>query len=231
MEAIVLAGGFGTRLQKVVNNVPKPMAPINDKPFLFYLLKFLQKNSIDRVILSVGYKWEIIKEYFGEKFDNIDLIYSIENEPLGTGGAIKKALNYLENDQSYVLNGDTFFNISLNELRLNKNSKIILALKKMQNFDRYGNVKIDKNENIIAFEEKKFTENGNINGGIYFLRKNIFDEFDLPESFSFEKFLEDNYKKLNAKGTVFDDYFIDIGIPTDYEKAKKDFSEKSFIFG
>jgi D-glycero-alpha-D-manno-heptose 1-phosphate guanylyltransferase len=230
MEAIVLAGGFGTRLQKVVNNVPKPMAPINDKPFLFYLLKFLQKNSIDRVILSVGYKWEIIKEYFGEKFDNIDLIYSMENEPLGTGGAIKKALSYLENDQSYVLNGDTFFNISLNELRLNKNSKIILALKKMQNFDRYGNVKIDDNGSIIAFEEKKFTENGNINGGIYFLRKNIFDEFDLPKKFSFEEFLEENYKKLNAKGKIFNNYFIDIGIPKDYEKAKKDFSEKSFIF-
>jgi len=230
METIVLAGGFGTRLQKVVNNVPKPMAPINDKPFLFYLLKFLQKNGIDRIILSVGYKWEIIKEYFGEKFDNIDLIYSIENEPLGTGGAIKKALSYLENDQSFVLNGDTFFNISLNELRLNKNSKIILALKKMQNFDRYGNVKIDDNGSIIALEEKKFTENGNINGGIYLLRKNIFDEFDLPKKFSFEEFLEKNYKKLNATGKIFDDYFIDIGIPKDYEKAKKDFSEKSFIF-
>jgi D-glycero-alpha-D-manno-heptose 1-phosphate guanylyltransferase len=230
MEAIVLAGGFGTRLQKVVSNVPKPMALINNKPFLYYLLKLLQKNNIDKVILSVGYKWEIIKDYFGEKFEDIELVYSIENEPLGTGGAIKKAIDYLENDQSYVLNGDTFFNISLNELKLFENSKIILALKRMQNFDRYGNVKIDKYGNIIAFEEKKYTKNGNINGGIYLLKKDVFDVFDLPKTFSFEEFLETNYKKLNAKGKIFDDYFIDIGIPEDYEKAKKDFCEKSFIF-
>jgi len=231
MEAIVLAGGFGTRLQKVVSDVPKPMAPINDKPFLYYLLKYLQKNNIERVILSVGYKSEVIKDYFGNKFENIELIYSIEDEPLGTGGAIKKALNHLEDKQGYVLNGDTFFNISLNELKLFENSKIILTLKKMQNFDRYGNVKLDNSKKIISFEEKKFTENGNINGGIYLLTKDTFDKFDMPKTFSFEKFLEENYKKLNALGKVFDDYFIDIGIPEDYEKAKKDFSEESFIFG
>ena len=88
MQAIVLAGGFGTRLQSVVSDVPKPMAPINDTPFLEYILKYLQKNKVTKVILSVGYKWEIIQNYFGDKFENMELIYSIENEPLGTGGAI-----------------------------------------------------------------------------------------------------------------------------------------------
>jgi D-glycero-alpha-D-manno-heptose 1-phosphate guanylyltransferase len=89
LEAIVLAGGLGTRLRSVVSDLPKPMAPIGDKPFLEYILKYLQKNGITRAILSVGYKWETIKEHFGDKFENIELIYSVENESLGTGGAIK----------------------------------------------------------------------------------------------------------------------------------------------
>ena len=114
------------------------MAPIGDKPFLEYILKYLKKNGITRAILSVGYKSEIIEEYFGNNFEGIDLVYSVEKEPLGTGGAIKKAMSKVKSNQVYIINGDTFFDINLKSLILEDNSKIILSLKHMKNFDRYG---------------------------------------------------------------------------------------------
>ena len=228
MEAIVLAGGLGTRLRSVVSDVPKPMAPINNKPFLEYILEFLHNQNIKKVILSVGYKWEVIKDYFGDKYKNIELIYNIEKERLGTGGAIKDSLQYVENENVYVLNGDTFFDIDLSKIKLEDNL-IEIALKKMENFDRYGVVEIDKNRYIQKFKEKSYYQEGLINGGIYLLRKNLFKNFDLSAKFSFEEFLENNFQKLKAKGKVFDRYFIDIGIPQDYEKAKRYFSE-NFIF-
>ncbi|EGK8096211.1 NTP transferase domain-containing protein [Campylobacter lari] len=215
MQAIILAGGLGTRLQSVIKDVPKPMAPINGKPFLEYLLQYLQKQGIKEVILSVSYKYELIQEYFKDKFENINIIYNIEKELLGTGGAIKDALKFVKNE-TFVLNGDTFFDIDLNKLFLN-GSKICIALKQMRDFDRYGAIEIDKNNTIKSFKEKTCVKQGLINGGIYLISKDIFNNFNLDNKFSFEEFLQENYKKLNINSVVFDDYFIDIGIPQDYE--------------
>ena len=192
MEAIILAGGLGTRLQSIVSDVPKPMAPINDKPFLEYILEYLNKQNIKRVILSVGYKWEIIRDYFGDKFKDIEIFYNVENERLGTGGAIKESLKLINNEKCFVLNGDTFFDISLNEMDINE-SYIELGLKKMKNFDRYGVVEIDNKGFIQSFKEKAYYEEGFINGGIYLISKNIFNKFELPKQFSFEDFLENNF--------------------------------------
>lgn len=222
MEAIVLAGGLGTRLRSVVSDLPKPMAPIGNKPFLEYILKYLQKNGITRAILSVGYKWETIKEYFGYKWENIELVYSVEDEPLGTGGAIKKAMKQLKTGQVYIINGDTFFDVDLKSLDLKDNSKLILSLKHMTNFDRYGCVESNDNNLVIAFTEKGYRESGNINGGIYLASKNIFDNYDLDEKFSFEEFMQVNFEKLKISIKVFENYFIDIGIPEDYEKAQNE---------
>jgi len=229
VEAIVLAGGLGTRLRSVVSDVPKPMAPINDKPFLEYILEFLNHQNIKKVILSVGYKWEVIKDYFGNKYKDIELVYNIEKEQLGTGGAIKDSLKLVENNNVYVLNGDTFFDVDLSNMEL-KDNLIEIALKPMKNFDRYGVVEIDENGYIQNFKEKSYYNQGFINGGIYLLKREIFDDFNLPKKFSFEEFLENNFKNLKAKGKIFDGYFIDIGIPEDYEKVKRYFSE-NFIFG
>lgn len=222
LEAIVLAGGLGTRLRSVVSDLPKPMAPIGDKPFLEYILKYLQKNGITRVILSVGYKWETIKEYFGYKWENIELVYSVEDEPLGTGGAIKKAMKQLKTGHVYIINGDTFFDVDLKSLVLEDNSKLILSLKHMINFDRYGCVESDDNNLVKAFTEKGYRESGNINGGIYLASKNIFDNFDLDEKFSFEEFMQVNFEELKISVKVFEKYFIDIGIPEDYQKAQSE---------
>ncbi len=225
MEAIVLAGGLGTRLRGVVSDLPKPMAPIGDKPFLEYILRYLQKNDIIRVILSVGYKWETIKEYFRNKFENIELIYSVENQPLGTGGAIKKAMSQVKNNQVYIINGDTFFDIDLKSLSLAHDSKLILSLKPMSNFDRYGCVEIDMNGMVTAFIEKDYNEYGNINGGIYLASRDIFDGFSLEDKFSFEEFIQNNFRKLKIRAKVFDYYFIDIGIPEDYTRAQDELIE------
>lgn len=222
MEAIVLAGGLGTRLRSVVSDLPKPMAPIGDKAFLEYILRYLQKNGITRAILSVGYKWETIKEYFGDRFENIELVYSVEDEPLGTGGAIKKAMSHIKSEQVYIINGDTFFDVELKSLALNHESKLILSLKHMTNFDRYGCVESDENNFVTTFTEKGFRESGNINGGIYLASKDIFDDYELNEKFSFEEFMEKEFKDLKILVKVFENYFIDIGIPEDYKKAQSE---------
>lgn len=222
MEAIILAGGKGTRLKSVIQDIPKPMAPIDGEPFLKYILKYLQKNNIERVILSVGYKWNVIQEYFGDKFENIEIVYSIEDEPLGTGGAIKKAMAKVVNRQVFIINGDTFFNVDLEALTLKDDSKLILSLKEMRNFDRYGCVESNNENFVLSFTEKKYKKTGNINGGIYLASKNIFDDYNLEEKFSFEKFMEDNFQKLKITIKVFENYFIDIGIPEDYTKAQNE---------
>lgn len=225
MEAIILAGGFGTRLQKVVNDVPKPMADINGRPFLSYLMDYLSSQDISKVLLSVGYKYEIIKNYFGLKYKNLDIEYVIEAEPLGTGGALGKALKQTNENNVLVLNGDTFFNLDLKKLvdfHLAQNSILTLSLKPMHNFDRYGTA-ILKDNRVIGFEEKSFKIFGYINGGVYVLDRKI-DEYFMQYSnnFSFEiDFLQKNILGSKPFAFISDSYFIDIGIPEDYEKAKR----------
>ena len=228
--AIILAGGFGTRLQSVVKDVPKPMADINGKPFLEYLLEYLLQFNITKVVLSVGYKQEIIKNYFKNNYNGIDIKYSCEDEPLGTGGAIKKALRLLDTNDSKVLilNGDTFFKTDISKLEKSNSiaeADITLSLKQMDNFDRYGAVEIEKNI-IKSFEEKRFYKRAYINCGVYVINKSIFDKITTSYKFSFEEFLEKSLSDLKVSSFVSNDsYFIDIGIPSDYEKAKINFKE------
>lgn len=224
MDAIILAGGKGTRLQSVVSDRPKPMADINGKPFLYYLLKHITSfKEISNIILSVGYKREIIKDYFGNKFLNIPILYSEEEELLGTGGAIRQSLTFAKTNSSIVLNGDTYFDIDINNLyKIHKenNTKISIALKKLEKFDRYGSVKIDSGF-ITEFKEKSYQEVGFINAGVYLIQNSIFKDYNLPYKFSFETdFMQAFTKELKIGAIVFDGYFIDIGIPEDYYKFK-----------
>lgn len=223
-EAIILAGGLGTRLQKVVGDLPKPMADINGKPFLAYLLNFLIEQGIEKAILSVGYKHEVIKSYFKDRYKSLKIEYSIETEPLGTGGGIKKAVGLSGSETVFVLNGDTFFNISLKKLlqfhHANR-SDITIALKPMRQFDRYGSVNINEENRITGFEEKQYKDFGAINAGVYVLNKSLFDEMQLPEKFSFETdVLKRHHASHRFYGMEFDGYFIDIGLPEDYQKAR-----------
>ncbi|MFC1546265.1 nucleotidyltransferase family protein [bacterium] len=225
-EAIILAGGFGTRLKDIIKDVPKSMAEIKGKPFLCYLLDYLAGQKIQKVILAVGYKHESISGYFGAKYKNIDIIYSIEDKPLGTGGAVLKALNLAQSNDVFVFNGDTFFDVDLSKLYseyIQKQADIEAALKPMSKFDRYGTVEISDDFRIKAFYEKEYKEQGLINGGVYIINKNIFNNKGFGENFSFEKdFLENWFKECSFYASIFDNYFIDIGVPQDYEKAKND---------
>jgi D-glycero-alpha-D-manno-heptose 1-phosphate guanylyltransferase len=224
---IILAGGLGTRLSSVVKDLPKPMAPVAGKPFLHYIFASLHKQGIKNVILSVGYRYEAIQEFFGNSYLGIDVQYSIEQEPLGTGGGIKQAFNFV-NDYAYVLNGDTFFDVPLEDLSNTyfiEHADMVLALKPLAKFDRYGTVELNPNHRITAFKEKEYKEEGLINGGVYFFAKTLWDKIETTHKFSFEKeVLEKGVEHLNFIGKVNEGYFIDIGIPEDYSKAQVDFN-------
>lgn len=228
MEAIILAGGFGTRLKGILNNIPKPMAPINNKPFLEYLLDELVIAGFSRVILSVGHMSSVISNHFGNYYKTIEIVYSVEDEPLGTGGAVKLALNKARNDMIYVINGDTFFKVDFEKMvqifRTNSGS-IIMALKFMNDCSRYGTVEIDNENKVVEFREKNpDIKNGLINGGIYLIPKSIFNKFDISEKFSLEKdFFEKYFHDLNIEGFTSTGYFLDIGIPEDYRRAQNEF--------
>ena len=219
-EAIVLAGGLGTRLRSEIGEFPKPLAPINGEPFLTFVFKYLQKNGINKVVLSVGYKWELIQEKYGNQWNDIAIKYAVEKERLGTGGAIKLAMNQIESNDFYVLNGDTLFDVNLLTLEhfhYKNKAQCTLALKTMHNVDRYGCVELDSDK-ITAFKEKQFRETTIINGGIYCLNKSIKDAFPKQDKFSFEAdYLETNTEQKAIYGQLFTDYFIDIGIPEDYK--------------
>ena len=222
MDVIILAGGKGTRLQSVVSDVPKPMAPVNGKPFSYYLLQHLTQYDIRNIILSIGYKGDIIKGYFGDQFGEIPIIYAEETQPLGTGGGIKFASQYSKEENIVVLNGDTWFPIPLSTLwdfHIKEKGLLSIALKELEDFDRYGTVELN-NCTISHFLEKKSTKKGLINGGIYILNKQLFQNSPLSDSFSFESdILEKEVQHQTIKGKVFEEDFIDIGIPEDYQKA------------
>ncbi len=228
MEVIILAGGLGTRLKDVIGAYPKCMAPVNGKPFLSYLFDYVDAQGATRVILSLGYKHRVVTDWL-ETFDYLpfELDYVIESEPLGTGGGILGAMEVAETDDVAVLNGDTMFKVNLREqlkFHKEKNAATTLALKKMYKFDRYGVVNTDAAGVVTSFEEKQYKEEGMINGGAYFINREMFLAKNLPEKFSFEKdYLERFVKEKKIYGFTSEDYFIDIGIPVDYDAAQIDF--------
>jgi len=229
MEVIILAGGLGTRLRSVVSEVPKCMAPVAGKPFLWFLLKYLTRFDVSRVVLSVGYLREVIFRWIDEVKDEFpfEFDYAIEEEPLGTGGGIKLALDKVNDERAFVLNGDTFFDVDLMDLyecHVAGNKAITLALKPMKDFDRYGTVNMEPTTGtILSFNEKQFCKEGLINGGVYVISKNASLFEGLGPSFSFETaVLEPKCAMHQLLGVVQNGYFIDIGIPEDYNKAQNE---------
>lgn len=227
MECIILAGGLGTRLQSVLEEgQPKCMAPVNGRPFLEYLLRYLENQRCTRVILALGHHNDAVLEWLKTKAFFYRVEWSIEKEPLGTGGGIRKAALMCRNQDVIVLNGDTMFDIDLPglmSLHQQKNAAATLALKPMKNFERYGSVQLDNEDRIIGFKEKQPCSEGLINGGIYALNREVLMSQPLPPAFSFEKdFLEPHVTDLYLGGLVQEGYFIDIGVPEDFERAQNE---------
>lgn len=223
MEAIILAGGMGKRLQPLISTCPKPMALIQGRPFLTYVLDTLVRAGFSKIVMAVGYKKEFIQEYFGAVYKGTKIVYSIENTLLGTGGAIKQALTYCQEDDVFVLNGDTYCKvdfIAMYDFYKQVNADLVVVGVFMNNCSRYGFIKLE-GENIIGFNEKKREYSGYINAGVYLLNKRLLNVMQEKE-FSFEKdFLEKGVSKKSYCFFKNSGYFIDIGIPTDYIKACK----------
>ena len=225
-ETIILAGGFGTRLRKTVPDLPECMALVAGQPFLTHVIRYLLSQGIEKFIFSLGYKHEVIEEFLNLNFSTLQLQYSIEEEPLGTGGAIKLACKKSTEKNVLVVNGDTIFKVNIGELatfHFNHHADCTLSLKLMHNFDRYGRVELNEDHSIKCFTEKRFYERGYINGGVYLLNTEKFIAEDLAAKFSFEKdYLERFYGQRFFFGFIESAYFIDIGIPEDYNRAQQE---------
>lgn len=232
-EAIVLAGGFGTRLQPVVKDVPKSMALVNGRPFLEYLFDYLVAGGIGTVVLSVGYKSVAIQEHFGNSYRSLKIRYAFEQEPLGTGGGIRNAFGLVEGPEAFVLNGDSLFRISLSEMQAfhtTGEGLLTLALRYLADTGRYGSVEIDFLHRVKGFTEKKEDAGpGYINGGIYILNKEFITGELFPERFSIEKDCFEKYcREYTMLGFAGEGYFLDIGIPEDYSKAQDEFKRLEY---
>lgn len=225
-EILILVGGFGTRLRSVVSNVPKPMAPIAGRPFLEYLLNYWISQGIQRFILSTGHLGNVIQTHFGKSYRSAVIDYVHEQSPLGTGGALRLALNSVpwDNEMALMANGDTWFPVELEQMcheASQQKAPITLALKTMKKNDRYGSVEVMDNGKIKSFCLK--SEGGAlINAGCYLLNVATLKQAlaDMPEAFSLENdFLVDYAANGHVGSSIQDQPFLDIGIPEDYQKA------------
>lgn len=221
-EAIILAGGFGTRLRTVVSDVPKSMAPIAGRPFLEILLCSLAQKGFTRIILSLGYLADQIVDHFGKQFAGIELVYVVEEKPLGTGGAVRLAMRECLQDHVFVFNGDTYLDLEIEaveRLWLSNRSAIIVG-REVSDTARYGRLLVEEGK-VKEFAEKGVAGRGLINVGCYLLKEGQLNDFPVDMPFS----LETDYLAGAVKKSLFDVFitsktFIDIGIPDDYSRAQ-----------
>lgn len=227
MQAILLAGGLGTRLRSVVSDRPKPMALIQGKPFLEYVVMELRRQGVDRIIFAVGYKGQMVEEYFGEGREwGLSVCYAYEEELLGTAGAIKNAARFLNEEETLVLNGDTFYRMDYSRLFAMKRERSLdmgLVLRQVSDVSRYGEAVLDDGR-LVSFNEKtQSVRPGTINGGVYLMSRSLIGE--IPDGkVSLENEMIPRWMKEGRRlgGFVNDGYFIDIGIPEDYFQFQKD---------
>lgn len=228
ITVVILAGGLGTRLRSVVSDRPKVMAEVSGKPFLSYLLEQLIKAGFEEIILSTGYKAEQIEDFFGDNYNGLNIIYSREDIPLGTGGAVKLASTKRVSDIIMVMNGDSYIDIDLSEFVewfLEKNASAAMVLRKVTNTGRYGSASVDEKGRILSFEEKKETgSDGLINAGIYLLRSCLLEDIPLREFYSLENSLFPTIVDESLFGFCCEGNFIDIGVPECYATANDFFA-------
>lgn len=228
MEAIVLAGGLGTRLRKVVPNWPKPMAPVAGRPFLEILLRTLASKGFTRVVMSLGFMAEKISNHFGNRFAGMELDYVVEDRPLGTGGAVRLAMSHCKRDHVFVLNGDTFLDLEADSIESNwsiRRNPIIVA-REVPDTSRYGRLLVQDGL-VKGFAEKGVAGPGLINAGCYLLDRTQLDSFVPNKSFSIENdFLAHAVEMMPIEVFITKGHFIDIGVPDDYQRAQWELSEK-----
>jgi D-glycero-alpha-D-manno-heptose 1-phosphate guanylyltransferase len=227
-EAIVLAGGFGTRLRGIVDDVPKPLAPVAGRPFLAWLLDRLAASGMRRCILATGYLSEAIEHSIGARWQGMHIAYSVEPEPLGTGGAIRLAATQVQGEGVHVLNGDTWLAYSpqaLERATRERGASIGMALAEVDDVGRYGAVERDARGMVVGFREKGQRGRGAINAGCYFLTEAALASLPAQAAFSFEReVLAPATAAGRVAGFVQTSGFIDIGVPEDYAQAQRQFA-------
>jgi len=226
MRVLILAGGLGTRLRSCIADVPKPMAPVQGKPFLEHIVNQLRKQGFTKITLLTGYLSEVIESHFGDgRHMGLDITYSKETEPLGTGGAVYAAIQKYPAEEHFLLvNGDTYFDVPLKYLanfHMERAAKVSIALKFVTKNDRYGHVELDPSYRVLSFAEKKNSQDESlINGGVYCLSKSIFHQFESAK-FSLEQEFLPKAIAQGVFGVPFSGRFLDIGIPEDYSIANE----------
>lgn len=239
MEAVVLAGGKGTRLRKTVPGIPKSLAPIGKKPFLNYLLGWLQTQGVTEILLAVGHRRKaIVHHYQKHEPSGIHLRYSVEISPLGTGGALRNLRSRLSGEEFFVMNGDSIFDVDLRKMlsfHRRHRAEVTLALANPPEALRYGSVVLDARSRIKAFVEKQEapingTSRSNpprwISGGLYIMNKAVFRHIARRGKISLEKEVFPHLIGHAFYGFPWEGYFIDIGVPEDYRRAMSELPER-----
>jgi len=228
--AIVLAGGLGTRLRSVVADVPKPMAPVQGRPFLELLLGYYRKQGINRFILSVGHLAHVIQDHFGHQWQDCVIDYSLETAPLGTGGGILQASTLLTPDDHTCLaiNGDTFFAINLAKLTAfheAKGADITLSAFTSSDIARYMGMAIDADDRITKLNIKLPPGKCFVNGGAYLIEhsllKSLTNQTINPQSWENDTLPKLLSQEVPLYAHAIAEDFIDIGIPTDFARAQQ----------
>lgn len=232
LTAVILAGGLGTRLRSAVPDLPKPMAPVNGRPFLEYLMDYWVEQGIRRFILSVGYLREIIITHFGDTYHGARIDYVSEETPLGTGGALLQAVRSIPRDEYFLmLNGDTYFAVDLPALlgyAQECAADCCFSLFRANEVDRYMSIDVAGNGSITNLKSGRSVIGSLANGGVYCMRRNVLMEENYPpdQRFSFEDEILPAAQSARRRlfGREFDASFIDIGVPADYQRAAQMFS-------
>lgn len=226
-EAIVLAGGLGTRLRRVVDAVPKPLAPVAGRPFLAWVLDALAAQGLRRVVLATGYRGEQVQAALGATWRGMTLAYSREPAPLGTGGALALALREVSGDACFALNGDTWLELDYAAFARNASeagARLGVALAEVPDVARYGAARLD-GQRVTGFAEKGGAGRGCINAGVYWLRCEVLDGWPAGAKFSFERdILLPAVAREAVVGYARTRGFIDIGVPEDFRRAQSLFA-------
>ena len=235
--AIILAGGLGTRLRPIVSDVPKPMCSVAGQPFLELLMRHWVTKGVSEFILSIGYMASKIINHFGATIDGTPIEYIVEEQPIGTGGGLLRALSLYSSDApALLLNGDTFFDVDLDELRrchARKAAAVTLSLMRAPEAERYGSVTLGPDGSVHALSTQKAAQRAPANGGVYLLNAAQVSE-GYEESEEVLSFETDILGQLLRRGAslgalVSDAPFIDIGVPEDYARAQILFAKSGVI--
>lgn len=223
LEGIILAGGLGTRLRETVPGLPKPMAPVGQQPFLAWLLDYLEGQGFDHIVLSIGYLGETIREYFGNRYGNINIDYVVEASPLGTGGATLAAIGNCRGSPFFVINGDTFLAHdyrAMHAQHIISQARFTMAVREVEDVSRYGRVVLAGNK-LVSLEEKSVAGPGRVNAGVYLFDRSFLADLRLAGPCSLERdIIAPSLSQPGCWAFASNGYFIDIGVPADYQRAQ-----------